>query len=191
MRMSALLLVAAALAVQPIGFASIASAQTQNLPDLGEESQSTMSLAQEAKIGEMVVRQIRAAGAYLDDPEVNDYLNEIGHRLVAAIPEGRQEFQFFAVGDSTYPAGSWIVLERVYPTRMKEGRLPTKAELDAAAPNQNAASPGPCSERAALRAARGGAHHGTLELPVSTPAHAANRGHRQQARLLRPDLHRQ
>jgi len=31
--------------------------------------------------------------------------------------------------------GSWIILERVYPTRMKEGRLPTKAELDAAAPD--------------------------------------------------------
>lgn len=33
------------------------------------------------------------------------------------------------------PAGSWIVLERVYATRMKEMRLPTKAELDEAAPN--------------------------------------------------------
>src|SRR5207245_4052879 len=33
------------------------------------------------------------------------------------------------------PPGSWIILERVYPTRMKEGRLPTKAELDAAAPS--------------------------------------------------------
>jgi predicted amidohydrolase YtcJ len=31
--------------------------------------------------------------------------------------------------------GTWIVLERVYPTRMKEGRLPTLAELDSAAPN--------------------------------------------------------
>src|SRR5207302_2617901 len=30
------------------------------------------------------------------------------------------------------PPGSWIILERVYPTRMKEGRLPTKPELDAA-----------------------------------------------------------
>src|SRR4029077_17933856 len=30
--------------------------------------------------------------------------------------------------------GTWIVLERVYPTRMTEGRLPTKPELDAAAP---------------------------------------------------------
>ena len=34
------------------------------------------------------MRQIRASGAYLEDPEVNDYLNELGHRLVAAIPRG-------------------------------------------------------------------------------------------------------
>ncbi len=32
------------------------------------------------------------------------------------------------------PTGTWIVLQRVYPTRLQEGRLPTKAELDAAAP---------------------------------------------------------
>ena len=96
-------LIAVALAIQPIGFASL-SAQAQGLPDLGEESQATLSLAQETKIGETVVRQIRAAGAYLEDPEVNDYLNQLGHRLVAAIPEGRQDFQFFAVGDSTINA---------------------------------------------------------------------------------------
>jgi predicted amidohydrolase YtcJ len=33
------------------------------------------------------------------------------------------------------PPESWIILERLYPTRLKEGRLPTLAELDAAAPN--------------------------------------------------------
>lgn len=33
------------------------------------------------------------------------------------------------------PRGSWIVLEHVYPTRLKEDRLPTKAELDAATTN--------------------------------------------------------
>ncbi len=33
------------------------------------------------------------------------------------------------------PPGSWIILERVYATRLQEGRLPTKAELDQAAPN--------------------------------------------------------
>ncbi len=33
------------------------------------------------------------------------------------------------------PAGSWIVIENAFPTRLAEGRLPTKAELDTAAPD--------------------------------------------------------
>ncbi len=33
------------------------------------------------------------------------------------------------------PRGNWIVLEQLYPTRLKEDRLPTKAELDAATTN--------------------------------------------------------
>ena len=32
------------------------------------------------------------------------------------------------------PSNAWIVVTGLYPTRIKEGRLPTKAELDAAAP---------------------------------------------------------
>lgn len=35
----------------------------------------------------------------------------------------------------TKASGSWIILERVYASRLKEQRLPTKAELDAAAPD--------------------------------------------------------
>src|SRR4029453_19198839 len=88
----------------PAASANIAPARGSALPDLGEESQAAMTIAQEHKIGEMIMRQIRAAGPYLEDPEVNDYLNELGHRLVAAIPEGRQEFEFFAVGDPSINA---------------------------------------------------------------------------------------
>ena len=77
---------------------------TQALPDLGDESQSIATPAQERKLGESVVRQIRASGAYLDDPEVNDYLNELGHRLVAATPDSPFEFEFFAMADPTINA---------------------------------------------------------------------------------------
>jgi predicted amidohydrolase YtcJ len=35
---------------------------------------------------------------------------------------------------SERPEGSWIVVPRSYPTRLKERRFPTRAELDAAAP---------------------------------------------------------
>jgi predicted Zn-dependent protease len=71
------------------------------LPDLGDESLSLATPTQERRLGESVVRQIRASGAYLDDPEVNDYLNDLGHRLVAAVPspDSPFEFEFFAVAD--------------------------------------------------------------------------------------------
>src|SRR5215831_735721 len=36
-------------------------------------------------------------------------------------------FEFIRKKAASQPPGDWIILERVYPTRMKEGRLPTKA----------------------------------------------------------------
>ncbi|HTP99883.1 MAG TPA: M48 family metalloprotease [Casimicrobiaceae bacterium] len=70
------------------------------LPELGDASQVGFSPAQERKVGDAIIRQIRAQGAYMDDPEVNDYLNELGHRLVAAVPDTKQDFEFFAVPDN-------------------------------------------------------------------------------------------
>lgn len=97
---------AVALLAQPLAPAltGIPVAHAQRLPDLGDESQAMLAPAQERKLGESVMRQIRAQGGYMDDPEVNDYLNELGHRLVAAISESRQEFEFFAVPDATINA---------------------------------------------------------------------------------------
>jgi predicted Zn-dependent protease len=40
----------------------------------------------------------------MQDPEVNDYLNELGNRLVAAAPDARQDFEFFAVADNSINA---------------------------------------------------------------------------------------
>jgi predicted Zn-dependent protease len=71
----------------------------QKLPDLGDSSQTLLSPAQERKLGEYIVRQIRAGGGYMDDPEVNDYLNELGNRLVTATRDVKQDFVFFAVPD--------------------------------------------------------------------------------------------
>jgi len=74
------------------------------LPDLGDSSQVGFSPAQERKVGEQIIRQLRAQGAYMQDPEVNDYLNELGHRLVNASHDAKQDFEFFAVPDSTINA---------------------------------------------------------------------------------------
>src|SRR5947209_17460277 len=85
-------LVAALLALAPVAPAPIA----QGLPDLGDAAQVDMSPAQERKIGEAIVQQLRASGGYMNDPEVNDYLNALGQRLVNASRDTKQEFEFFA-----------------------------------------------------------------------------------------------
>jgi predicted Zn-dependent protease len=82
-----------------IGTPAVPLSPSQKLPDLGDSSQSIMSPAQERKLGESIVRQIRGGGGYLEDAEVNDYLNEIGNRLVTATRDVRQDFLFFAVPD--------------------------------------------------------------------------------------------
>ncbi len=81
------------------GNPGVPPAQGQKLPDLGDSSQTAMSPAQERKLGEEIVRQIRGGGGYLEDPEVNDYLNELGNRLVTSTHDVRQDFLFFAVPD--------------------------------------------------------------------------------------------
>jgi beta-barrel assembly-enhancing protease len=92
------LVVAASLAIAPL------PAATQTLPDLGDPSGASMSLSQERRLGESVLRDIRMSGAYLEDPEVNGYLNELGNQLVTAIPGAPFEFEFFAVNDPSINA---------------------------------------------------------------------------------------
>ena len=89
-----------------IGFMLLTTAATAaDLPDLGEVAQSDLSPQLERRIGEGAMRDIRQRDpAYLDDPEVNDYLNRLGQRLVAKLHEGRSEFEFFALKDASLNA---------------------------------------------------------------------------------------
>jgi hypothetical protein len=75
-----------------------------NLPDLGDSSQTEITPQIERRIGESIMREIRRDPAYVDDPEIRDYVQSIGYRLVAASGETRQEFEFFVVRDRTVNA---------------------------------------------------------------------------------------
>ncbi len=81
----------------PIAFCS-------ELPDLGDVSQESLSPLQERQIGQQSLMQIKASKQYYDDPEVNDYLNEIGDKLVQYSNEPSLNFEFFAVNDNSVNA---------------------------------------------------------------------------------------
>lgn len=74
------------------------------LPELGDSSSADLTPQQERRLGEAVMREIRRDPQYLDDPEVAEYLNGLGGRLVAATPGARQDFEFFGIRDSSINA---------------------------------------------------------------------------------------
>ena len=71
----------------------------QALPDLGDVSQATISPLQERRLGESIMREVRADRSFYDEPEATDYLNQLGQRLAARSLEARQEFDFFFIRD--------------------------------------------------------------------------------------------
>ena len=72
---------------------------SEGMPDLGDVSQTVLSPLQERQIGTQTLLQIRASKQYLDDAEVNDYLNQLGAKLVDKSSEPSQPFEFFCIND--------------------------------------------------------------------------------------------
>lgn len=71
------------------------------LPELGESARAEFSPQLERKIGESIMNEIRLREpSYIDDPEINDYLNNLGGRLVEASPNPVGDFTFFAISDT-------------------------------------------------------------------------------------------
>ncbi len=79
-------------------------ALADDLPDLGDASQAVLSPQQERTLGDTIMREIRSDPKYLDDPELTQYLNDLGYRLVSHSPNDRQSLQLFALKDNTINA---------------------------------------------------------------------------------------
>lgn len=78
----------------------VSDALASGLPDLGEVGMDDFSLAQERQIGEEIMQAVRGDPAWFDDPEVEEYLNRLGQRLVRAGAEPGRSFEFFVVKDA-------------------------------------------------------------------------------------------
>lgn len=74
------------------------------LPDLGDASASVLPPAKERRLGENIVRQARRSVVFLDDPEINAYLQALGQKLVASGDGTPYDFRFFAIADSSVNA---------------------------------------------------------------------------------------
>ena len=84
---------------------SSSCALADGLPELGDASGSDLSATSERRLGESIMRDIRLREpSYLDDPEVESYLNDIGHRLAAHAEEVGGSYRFFPINDNSINA---------------------------------------------------------------------------------------
>lgn len=78
------------------------AAAENRLPDLGDAASETLARADEEKLGEAFLRQIRRGLSLVDDPEVLDYINSLGQRIASADPD--RNYRFLVVDSPTVNA---------------------------------------------------------------------------------------
>ncbi|MEY4375800.1 MAG: hypothetical protein RJB26_350 [Pseudomonadota bacterium] len=71
-----------------------------DLPDIGTPADQIFTAGEEYSIGSSIVRQLRDSGEILEDPELTDYVQQLGQRLAAQAHEGNLKFHFFIMKDT-------------------------------------------------------------------------------------------
>ena len=82
-----------------IVFVSGAGADEFNLPDMGSPADAILSTNEEAQIGRSIMRDIRNSGMVVEDPLINEYINEVGNKIAAQTNDGDHDFTFFVIED--------------------------------------------------------------------------------------------
>lgn len=91
------LLLAGLIAGQTVG--------ADELPELGDIAGSELSQGLEKKIGQQIMNEIRWRDpSYLDDPDIEAYLNQLGNRLAAVSNDPGLGYTFFPISDPSINA---------------------------------------------------------------------------------------
>lgn len=83
---------------------SLPKDSSNNLPDLGDISQTVLTPQQEQRIAAQIMRDVYSSNEVLQDIEITDYIQALGHKLAASSPDKHQEFNFFVVNDNSINA---------------------------------------------------------------------------------------
>jgi predicted Zn-dependent protease len=92
------IVVTAALLGQP------ASGVNDDLPDIGSPADTILSKDLEAMIGRSIYKSLRDTDSIVTDPEVQEYIQNLGQKLAANAHDGDFGFKFFVIDDSAINA---------------------------------------------------------------------------------------
>ncbi|WP_141673988.1 beta-barrel assembly-enhancing protease [Gilliamella sp. Occ3-1] len=74
---------------------SIVYADNINLPDIGTAAATTLSIGQEMEMGDYYMRMLRASAPIINDPVLNQYINDLGKKLVSKSESVKTPFHFY------------------------------------------------------------------------------------------------
>jgi len=81
------------------GAQSTFSAQKNQLPSIGVVAADAISIEKEIQIGDALMRQLRSQAPLLMDPVMEEYLNDLGNRLVIHAEDTKFPFTFFWINN--------------------------------------------------------------------------------------------
>ncbi|PSU69370.1 hypothetical protein C9J21_12890 [Photobacterium phosphoreum] len=68
-----------------------------SLPDIGTTAASTLTIDKEIKYGDMYMQMMRASRPMINDPVLSEYIQDLGHKLVANADGVKTPFNFFLI----------------------------------------------------------------------------------------------
>jgi beta-barrel assembly-enhancing protease len=93
---------------------SNSSSSDFNLPQIGEAGGDVISPGQEYVIGLQIINELRDSGAILDDPQLQQYIQDLGRQLSSHSDNPTLHFGYYVIDDddinaSTLPGGFIVV----------------------------------------------------------------------------------
>lgn len=77
----------------------VPAATGDDLPDIGSPADSILSREQELQIGRSIYRSLVDTGRVMSDPEIQEYVQDVGMKLSSQAQDGDFRFKFFVVND--------------------------------------------------------------------------------------------
>jgi beta-barrel assembly-enhancing protease len=91
-----------------VAFSNMAQVRSDSdknaLPEIGVVASSAISIDKEKLIGEVIMRQLQAQAPIINDPLIEEYIQDLGNRLVAQADNAKFPFRFFPINSNSINA---------------------------------------------------------------------------------------
>ena len=108
--------------------AIVYAADNIKLPDIGTAASSTLSIGQENEMGDYYMRLLRGSAPIANDPVLNQYINDLGKKLVSKSESVQTPFHFYVMKSNVLNAfaffgGNVVIHSRLIMDTDNESQL--------------------------------------------------------------------